>query len=98
MDPKNVVGVGWYLPEQWDKLREISADRDDLEKTFDEWESYTQKAVAKLARTGVTVTKVLVDVEELRKWCLERGMVIDAVARSQFIVFQLSSGNFHAQK
>ena len=38
MEHGNVVGIGWYLPEQWDKLREISADRGDLEETFSEWE------------------------------------------------------------
>lgn len=94
----NVVGIGWYLPEQWDKLRKISADRGDIEETFSEWEINAEKAAAKLARTGVTVTKVLVDVENLRKWCVEQGVIIDAAARSQFVAFQLSSGNFHARK
>lgn len=82
---KVVMGVGWYRPEQWKLLRQISADVNELEKTHAEWLAIAEKAVKDLKRQGLSIIKVDVDVEELRNWCGRQGLPIDASARAQFI-------------
>jgi hypothetical protein len=80
-----VMGVGWYRPEQWKRLRQISADVNKLEKTHAEWLAIAEKTVKDLTRQGVSILKVDVDVEELRIWCGKQGLPIDAEARAKFV-------------
>lgn len=34
---ERVMGIAWYRPEQWPRLREVSADIEGLEETHAEW-------------------------------------------------------------
>ena len=79
------IGVAWYLPEQWDRLREISDDRENLEKTYQEWLAVAENTCAMLAKEGVQAEKVIVDIAELEAWCRSKGKPITAEARSQFV-------------
>ncbi|HMD87033.1 MAG TPA: hypothetical protein VKO18_20270 [Terriglobia bacterium] len=82
---KVLTGVGWYRPEQWQRLLEISVDVDQLEKTHAEWLAFAEKTVKDLERLGVSIIKVDVDVEELQIWSRQQGLPIDGKARAQFI-------------
>jgi hypothetical protein len=82
---KVVTGVGWYRPEQWQRLREISVDVDQLEKTHAEWLEFAEKTVKDLERLGVSIIKVDVDVEELQSWSQQQGLPVDGKARAEFI-------------
>ena len=86
---KTVVGIAWYRPEQWKLLREVSADVKNLEETHSEWMAEANKTLAILKQQGVAFVKVDVDVEELVKWCSEKGVKIDGAARSEFAVHKL---------
>ena len=88
-----VTGVGWYRPEQWQRLREISVDVDKLEKTHEEWLAIAEKTVKDLERLGLSIIKVDVDVEELRSWSQQQGLPTDAKARVQFITIKVQQMN-----
>jgi len=79
-----VMGVGWYLPEQWDRLREISEDRSELEDTYAEWVAMAEKSCQDLRAQGVDVYKIFVDVDELEAWCLKHGRAVTAEARAAY--------------
>ena len=51
------AAVAGYLPEQWDRLREISVDRDVLEPTHAEWLSAAESTVSTLIAAGTTVER-----------------------------------------
>jgi hypothetical protein len=85
---KSVMGVGWYRPEQWQRLREISVDADKLEKTHAEWLGIAEKTVKDLERLGLSIIKVDVDVEELQSWSHQQGLPVDGNARAQFITIK----------
>ena len=68
-----VSGVAWYRVEQWPRLLEVSVDRSELERTYDEWQAMATKGLAELARAGVWARKVDVDVDELVEWCRTNG-------------------------
>ncbi len=83
------VGVAWYRPEQWERLREISIDKDVLEETHEEWMQNAEKALQEFRRQGVEPLKVDVDVEELLRWCESRGIAVDGEARSGYTAANL---------
>lgn len=78
------VAVAWSKPDQWQRLREISEDRDGLEETYGKWQVIAEKALKDAAARGLPVTKATVDTEELLRWRNERGLKINGESRSQY--------------
>jgi len=76
--------LAWFRREEWDRLLDVSDDRDDLEETFDEWVQVAQQQCEELGRLGYDVEKVDVDVEELVRWCLAQGTPVNGKARANF--------------
>jgi hypothetical protein len=83
--PTLVVGVAWYRREQWPRLREIAADPEMIEETYEEWFEIAEERFGDIRLPGVQIKKVDVDVEELMAWCQERGFLIDSRARAQYV-------------
>jgi hypothetical protein len=79
------IGGAWYLPEQWNKLKEISVDRNELEDTYEEWLANAEKSVAKISASGVTVKKVIVQISELESWCRAKNLEINGKSRAEFV-------------
>jgi len=90
---KMVLGVAWYEPEQWERLLDISADRDELEATHAEWERNAVQSMKRLSRGGVWLEKVTVDLEELVQWCLSRNLPVDGKSRAAFASEKLRQGS-----
>src|SRR5215813_12490021 len=53
-----VIAVVWHRPEQWQRVRDIATDSDDLEGSYAEWLEQAEEKFAKLQRTGRRVEKV----------------------------------------
>ena len=86
---KIVVGFAWYRPEQWQRVRDISSDADALEDSYEEWLSLAEQKLKELSSSGVEVEKVDVHSEQLILWCNERGLEVNAQARSRYAVAKL---------
>ncbi len=82
---RQFVGIAWYRPGQWQRLREISSDAESLEDTYEEWLTIAEQNVRKANRPNLSIEKVDVDVEELLAWCNERGLEVDGNSRSQYV-------------
>ena len=80
------TGVAWYRRKQQNRLLEISTDSDELESTYDEWIEQATNTFNNLAKTGITLKKVNVDVEELLKWCRANNRPVDGEARTEYVV------------
>ena len=88
-EPEVVVGVAWYRRKQWQRVRNISTDADDLENTYEEWLRLAEQKLAELTAAGLRVEKVDLDSEELIVWCNERGLEINGQARSNYAAAKL---------
>ncbi|MHC4179743.1 MAG: hypothetical protein ACYSWU_19720 [Planctomycetota bacterium] len=64
-----VIGMAWFRREEWSRFLEVSADRDQLEETYDEWLQSAPQALLDFAAEGQRLEKVDVGVDELLKWC-----------------------------
>ncbi|UFS69497.1 hypothetical protein LPW11_16545 [Geomonas sp. RF6] len=88
-----VHGVAWYSPDQWERLLEISDDRDVLEKTYAEWERFAMRAMKDLTRQGLSLKKVPVDLDLLLAWCQRQNVPIDGAARSLFVAAKMKEAD-----
>lgn len=79
-----IAGVAWWQPEQWDRLKEISEDRNNLEDTYDEWRSNASVSLTEIKETGCHVKKIQLNLEELIFWCNGKGIPVNAASRAEF--------------
>ena len=84
-----VVGVAWFTPDEWTKLRAVAPDADELHATFDEWHAVIEKRLSELRAAGVRLQRVPISVAALLAWCDVRGRRPDADARAEYIAFEL---------
>ncbi len=85
-----VMGVAWYKREQWERLREISEDGDELGATYEEWERNVEKSLREMQKAGMYPEKVEIDVEGLLHWCNEQDRAVDGSARAQYATKKLA--------
>jgi hypothetical protein len=81
-----VVGVAWYSPSQWKRLKEVSAEPEKLHPTYRKWVEAFERTMGELTERGLKTTKVRVDISELQKWCGHKKLRIDGEARSQYVL------------
>jgi hypothetical protein len=91
-DASAITGIAWYQRHQWARLRQLSADADKLDDSYDEWLAGAHKVMIQLALDGVRTRRVDVDVDELARWCQRAGRRLDGAARSEFVAERLRSG------
>ena len=80
-----VLGIAWYRADQWQRFRAIAADKDALHDTYTEWETAATEKLRELRALGIAAQPVLIDVDELVRWCHDHDLAIDGAARSQFV-------------
>lgn len=84
-----VVGVAWYRRDDWERLLQVSVDREELEDTYDEWVAAMPARMAEIEQTGIKAHKIDVAVEELIAWCHSNGRVVDGGARADYAAHKL---------
>jgi hypothetical protein len=84
-----VMGVTWYRSEQWERLREISEDKDNFDKTYEESRLDSENQVKQLEAQGIRPVKVEVDVEEMLTWCSAQGLAVTPETRTKFMMTKL---------
>ena len=87
---KKIIGIAIYRPEDWERLLEISYDRDQLEDTWFEWNDSVHKFENDLQQRGIKYEKILIDLNELIEYCKRQGLRIDGRSRSRFTAVKLS--------
>lgn len=85
LTPKMIVGVAWFREEQWQWLRALAADPEVLEPTHAEWAAIAEKTMKNLAKHGVIAQKVVVDVYDLKAWCVAQNRPLDSSARAAYV-------------
>jgi hypothetical protein len=84
-----VIGIAWYEPGDWTKLRAIAPDIETLENTHEEWLAVAEKSLRELRLAGYKPQRVPVTVAALQAWCDLLGRRPDASARSEYASVEL---------
>jgi hypothetical protein len=83
------MGVTWYHPELWDRLREIVEDKENFDKTYEESVLDSENKIKQLEAQGMRPVKVEVDVEEMLTWCSAQGLSVTPETRTKFMMTKL---------
>lgn len=79
------VNIGYYKKEDWNRYKEIMEDKGKLHDSWYAWNMDFKKAKKKLRKQGIRVNEVIVNLDELVKFCKEKELIIDGKARSMFV-------------
>jgi hypothetical protein len=78
------INLAYYRKKDWDRLLNTADDRDTMHDTWEEWHKLFLKTKNDLASKGYAVSNIVIDIDELNRYCKERGLKNDGEARSQF--------------
>ena len=81
-----LMGVSWYRPEQWERLREISEDKATFALSYEASLVESEQKIRDLEAQGIRPIKVEVDVEALLTWCTAHGLVVTSETRTKFMM------------
>jgi hypothetical protein len=84
------VGVAWYREADWPRIKKLFPDADQLHETYAEWLKFAEESVKRLARSGMTVERVVIDIDDFLGWCLIHNRARDAKARTEYVTEKLS--------
>ncbi|NLD53377.1 MAG: hypothetical protein GX652_01780 [Burkholderiaceae bacterium] len=80
-----VVGIAWYRPERYDRVREVMSDGISFPKTHASWRQKASRMERELGRQGFSPQRVDVDPDEFARWCSVRDVAPDSAARDAFV-------------
>jgi len=80
----SVVGIAWYKREDYETLKRLFTDGENLPTTYDDWLNRAESLLNQLRRNGQAFRKVYIDPNKFPGWCAARGLDIDAKARTRF--------------
>ena len=81
-DDKTILAFCWYDEDQWNLL--AKADPTGVDESYSEWRKNANDALSQLKENGVNVQKISINVNELLKWCQEKGVEPLGKARSEY--------------
>lgn len=85
--------MSWWRPDNYARVVEISADKEQFVDTFEEWRESAQELFNEIQKQGLLAVKVMVDPEELLAWATSEGYEINSSTRSQFAVLTFERQN-----
>lgn len=80
----SAVGIPWYAPQSYARIREVMLDGADFPATYEEWLKSAEKVVESCKRRGTVPVKANIDPTTFSEWCIARGMQRDRRARVTF--------------
>ncbi|MGH1469973.1 MAG: hypothetical protein ACRBCS_02180 [Cellvibrionaceae bacterium] len=94
IDQRLVFGISWFQPDQWERLIDISEDRDQLDDTYEDWRRNTSNTIKELESQGQKIKKVKINLEQLIYWCNENNLPINGKSRSQYVTYLLQQRSY----
>lgn len=88
-----IIGVTWYTPEQFTRMKSVAEDADGLDDTYNDWLKNASAHVRRLRKDGYQVVKVPMDVDEWVVWCQQHGKTLTGPSRSQYTSHKASTGS-----
>ena len=80
------VNIAYYEKKDWDYFLSVIADRHSMHKSWDDWYEAYSKLKANLISQGFFVREIKVDINELIDYCIDKKILNDGKARSQFVM------------
>ena len=80
----SVIGMVWYLEEDFEEIKRLMTDSHTLHRTHAEWLRAATLGEEQQRRSGAHVIRAVVRPQEFKHWCQSRGLNLDSKARNAF--------------
>ncbi len=77
--------MAYYREQDYSRLLSIVSDREKMHNSWHEWHQEFLSVKRRLSQSGLIVQEYEVDLDELIRFCFQKGLPIDGNARSQFV-------------
>ena len=77
-------GIAWYKPNQYARLLDLSENRESMHSNYLDWEKSALETIETLTKSGGSVEKILIDVEEALAWCKKRNIPFNGESRAEY--------------
>jgi hypothetical protein len=85
MSDENVcMGIAWYDPDDYERIRAMCVDCDELQDTYEEWLEDAQRVFDMASARGYLVERVPVRPAHFSAWCRIKGLPMNSRSRSQY--------------
>ncbi len=90
-----IQAMVWYRQEDWEALKGLFSDSHLLPKSYSDWLARAEEMKARVQADGDTVIKVFIDPQTFPVWCADKGLAMDAEARSQLAIEMAQAQSFN---
>lgn len=80
--PTSIITVACHQPQDYDRLKDMFVDGDEMPDTFQDWESDVLEMVAALKSNGQRVFNAYIAPESFPAWCTARGLPLHTHAKT----------------
>ena len=80
----SVIGVSWYHREDFENIKKILVDGENIGKSYDDWLRMAEKEYNHLISNGHLVEKVFISSIYFPEWCKENNLELNSKARIAF--------------
>ncbi|MET7244614.1 hypothetical protein ABZT49_14720 [Methylobacterium sp. EM32] len=84
MERPRSVGIAWYEPGDYPRIREAMAES-GLPESYATWQMSATQVEREVSRSGVAVARIRIEPEAFLAWCHAKGTAPDAAARAAFV-------------
>jgi len=84
-EPSRRIGLPWYRPEDYQRIREMMADRHNLASTYESWLAAAENNETVGREAGLQVSRILIEPEAFARWCAEKKVEPDSAARRDYV-------------
>ncbi len=78
------IKLAYYRKSDWEKLMRSIVDRDSMHDTWEEWNREYKRAKKGLRDQGFVVHDMVIEIDALKQYCLERGLKNNGGTRSHY--------------
>lgn len=86
-----VIGVTWYTPETWAKVKATATDPECFEDSFEKWKAMAVAARRNFQRSGVMALECQIDPEQFAAWCATHQQENNSTSRGEYVSEVLSA-------
>lgn len=79
------LNLAYYRKSDWSKLIEMIDDPEKMHDTWEEWYQDFLRVEKQLKSLGFSPNRITVDLDKLKKFCLQKRIKIDGNARSSYV-------------
>lgn len=86
---RKIYCIPYYRKAQYDRLRQISSDKETFPESYDEMFAITELKYRQLENKKFPIVKIDVDLDELVEWCKTRSVDLNPETRTKFALEKL---------